>query len=136
GVGGCAGRGGARVSPPPRAPPAGRFAPAPPPPRAPLAPRGGRTPPPRAAAPPPVVGQRPVAPPAPGVLLRELRRDRVGVVGVEQLEALRDAPVQQPPFRRADLGVCSFAEPVVGEVVAVAELLHDSAPPQLVDRSE
>ena len=37
-------------------------------------------------------------------------------------------------FGRADLHVCSFAEQVVGEVVAVAELVHDPAPPQLVDR--
>jgi hypothetical protein len=58
----------------------------------------------------PVVGHRPLGPPAPRILLGELSRDRVGVLGVEQLEALRDAPVQQPPSWRADLGICRFAE--------------------------
>ncbi len=81
----------------------------------------------------PVVRHRPLAPPAPGVLFGQLGRDRVGVVGVEQLEALGDTPVQQPAFRRADLGVGRFAEHVMGEVVAVPELLHDPAPPQFVD---
>ena len=82
----------------------------------------------------PVVGHRPLRPPAAGILLRELSRDRVRVVGVQQLESLRHAPVQQPALRRADLRVCRIAEQIVGEVVAVAELAHDPAAPQLVDR--
>ena len=81
-----------------------------------------------------VVGQRPRGPPAAGVLLRELGRDRVGVLGVEQLEALGDPAMQEPAFRRADRRVCRVAQQVVGEVVAVPELVHDPAPPQLVDR--
>ena len=52
----------------------------------------------------------------------------------EQLEALGDAPVQQPALGGAHLRVCGFAEQVVGEVVAVTELVQDPAPPQLVDR--
>ena len=46
----------------------------------------------------PVVDDGALGLPAPGVLLRQLRGDRVEVVGVQQLEALR-APVEQsvPP---------------------------------------
>ncbi len=82
---------------------------------------------------PPVVGHRAVRPPAAGILPGELRRDGIGVVGVQEFEALGDPPVQQPPSRRADLCVCRFAQQVVGEVVAVMELVHDPAAPQLVD---
>jgi len=52
---------------------------------------------------------------------------------VQQLEALGNPPVQQPSLRRADLRVGRVAQQVVGEVVAVPELAHDPAPPQLVD---
>jgi hypothetical protein len=83
----------------------------------------------------PVVGHRPLGSPAPGILLGELSRYHVGVFGVEQLETLSDAPVQQPAFRGADLRVRRFAEHVVGEVVAISELVDDPAPPQLVDRA-
>ncbi len=79
-----------------------------------------------------VEGQRPRGPPAPGILLRQLGCDGVDVPGVQQLEDLGDPPVQQPASRRADRRVRRFAQQVVGEVVAVAELPHDPAPPELV----
>ena len=82
-----------------------------------------------------VVGHRPARPPAARVLPGELSRDGVRVVGVQELEGLGHPAVQQPPLRRAYLRVCRLPEQVVGEVVAVAELAHDPAPPQLVDRS-
>ena len=49
-----------------------------------------------------VVGNRALGPPGPRVLLGELGRDPVRVLGVQQFQALGDAPVQQPAFRRAD----------------------------------
>ena len=82
----------------------------------------------------PVVSHGPHRPAAPGVLLRQLSGDRADVLRLEQLERLRDPPVQQPPFRRADLGISRFPEQVVGEVVAVPELVHDPAAPQLIYR--
>ncbi len=81
----------------------------------------------------PVVGHGPPRPPAAGILLRQLSRDRVRVVSVQQLECLRHAPVHEPALRRAHLRVCRIAEQIVGEVVAVTELAHDPAAPQLVD---
>ena len=82
----------------------------------------------------PVVGHGPPWPPAAGVLLRELSRDRVRIVSVQQLERLGHAPVQEPSLRRADLRVRRIADEIVGEVVAVTELSHDPAAPQLVHR--
>ncbi len=76
-----------------------------------------------------VVGHRPLRPPGPRILLGELGRDAVRVLGVEQFQALGDAPVQQPAFRRADLRVGRLAQQVMGEVVAIPELPHDPAPP-------
>src|SRR5258705_12727050 len=73
--------------------------------------------------------------PATGILLRKLRGHRVFVIGEDQFQSLRDAPVQQPSPGRRYLRVGSLAEQVVGEVVAVPELLHDPAPPELVNRS-
>ena len=64
---------------------------------------------------PAVVGERALGPAAAGVLLGELGRDRSSVVGVQQLEALGDAPVQQPAPRPADLRVGGVAQQVVGE---------------------
>ena len=83
-----------------------------------------------------VVADRPVGAPAAGVLLGELRRHGVGVVGVQQLQALRDAPVQQPAPGRAHVRVGGVAEQVVGEVVAATDLAQDAAAPQLVDRAD
>ena len=83
---------------------------------------------------PPVIDHGLLRPPAADVLLRELRRDRGRVIGVQQLQSLRHAPVQQPAPRRADLRVRRIAEQIVGKVVAVTELPHDPAAPQLVDR--
>jgi hypothetical protein len=82
----------------------------------------------------PVIGHRLPGPAGPGVLRGEQGRGNVGVAGVQQLQALSDAPVQQPAPRRADPRVRRFAQQVVGEVVAIAELPHDPSPPQLVDR--
>ena len=56
-----------------------------------------------------VVGHRPLGPSGPRILLGKLGRDAIYVFGVEQLQALGDAPVQQPPPGRADPGVCRFA---------------------------
>ena len=81
----------------------------------------------------PVIGHGPPWPPAAGILLRQLSRNRVRVVSVQQFECLRHAPVHEPALRRADLRVCRIAEQIVGEVVAVTELAHDPAAPQLVD---
>ena len=83
---------------------------------------------------PPVIDHGPLRPPAADVLLRQLRRDRGRVIGVQQLQSLRHAPVQQPAPRRADLRVCRIAEQIVGKVVTVTELAHNPAAPQLVDR--
>jgi hypothetical protein len=84
----------------------------------------------------PVVGDGALGLAAPGVLLRQLRGHRVEVVGVQQLEALGDASVEQPAPRRAEPGVGGVAQQVVGEVVAlptVAVLAQYPAAPQLVD---
>ncbi len=80
-----------------------------------------------------VVGHRPLGPPAPGILLGELDRNAIRVLGVKQFQGLGDAPVQQPAFRRADPRICRFAQQVMGEVVAIPEFPHDPAPPQLVN---
>ncbi len=60
-----------------------------------------------------VVRDSPLGPPATGVLLGELSSDLVRALRVQQLKALRDAPVQQPPFRRADLSVRRITQQVV-----------------------
>ena len=82
---------------------------------------------------PAVVADRTVAASAAHVLLGQLRRHRVGVVGVQQLETLRDPAVQQPAPRRCDVGVGMLAEQVVREVVTVPGLTQDAIAPQLVD---
>ncbi len=62
--------------------------------------------------------------------------DQVRVIGVEQFKSLGDTSVQQPSLRRADLRIRRLPQQVVREVVAVPELPHDPAPPELVDRSD
>jgi hypothetical protein len=81
---------------------------------------------------PAVVAQRALWPAAACVLLGQLGRHRGDVVGVQQLQALRHAPVQQPSPRPADLVVGCVAQQVVREVVALAVLTQDPVPPQLV----
>ena len=76
-----------------------------------------------------VVGDRALRPPGPRVLLSELGGHTVRVLGVEQFQALGDAAVQQPAFRRADARVGGLAQQVMGEVVAIPEDPHDPAPP-------
>ncbi len=82
-----------------------------------------------------VVGHGSVRSPAAGILLSQPGRHQVGVVGVQQLEALGDAPVKEPPLRRADLRVCRFTKQIVREIVTLTELAHDPAPPEFVDCS-
>ena len=82
---------------------------------------------------PAVVGDGPLGPSTAGVLLRELGRDRTGVVGVQPFQSLGDAPVQQPAPRRGDPCVGGVAHQVVGEVVGLPALAQDPQPPQLVD---
>ena len=62
---------------------------------------------------------------------------RVQRPGVQRLQGLGDAPVEEAPLGRADLGVGHLAQLVVGEVVLVgADLPDDAALPQLVERAD
>jgi hypothetical protein len=84
---------------------------------------------------PPVVIHRPLRAAAPGILVGQLARDRVRILGAQQFQSLGDATVQQPPPGGVHPGVGGLAEQVVGKVISVAEFPQDPKQPQFVDRA-
>src|SRR4051812_2879955 len=63
------------------------------------------------------------------------RADLVEAPGMDQLHALRDAPVNQPPPRRTDAAIGDFPDAVVAEVPPFIRLhADDVAAPELVER--
>ena len=81
----------------------------------------------------PVRRHRLLRAPAPGVVARQLRRHGVEVVGVQLLEGVRQAAVQQPAGGRAGQRVGRLAQEIVREVVAGRRLADDAAAPELVE---
>ena len=68
---------------------------------------------------------------------RNRRAHLVEPIGEQELHALRDAPVNQPPARRTDPAVGDLTDAVVAEVPPLVRLhADDMAPPELVERAD